>query len=86
MSVLLYVLFLLQYEVTFFVGFEVSDEKVCDMVFSKNRGILFKFHAAVENSKCKGLVRFKTYENETYCIPIVDGKNDILNCPVSSCV
>ena len=79
--ILLYLYLLLQCEVTIF-GYEISEGKVCDIVVSKNRGTMIKFHAAALDSKCKGLVRFKQ-ENTTYCIPIIDGKNDILYCPVS---
>ena len=74
--------FLLQNIVTI-LGYEVSDAKVCDIVVSKNRGTMVKFYAAAIDSKCKGLVRFKQHDT-TYCIPVIDGKNDILHCPVSS--
>ena len=72
--------FLLQNKVTI-LGYEVSDAKVCDIVVSKNRGTMVKFYAAAIDSKCKGLVRFKQHYT-TYCIPVIDGKNDILHCPV----
>ena len=77
---LIYLFFVLQYEVTI-LGYEVSEAKVCDMVVSKNRGTMVKFYAAAIDSKCKGLVRFKQH-NTTSCIPVIDGKNDILHCPV----
>ena len=79
--ILLYLYFFHQCEMTI-LGYEISDGKVCDIVVSKNRGTMIKFHAAVLDSNCKGLVRFKQ-ENATYCIPIIDGKKDILHCPVS---
>ena len=79
--ILLYLFCFQQYEVTI-LGYEILDGKVCDIVISKNRGTMIKFHAAAFDPKCKGLVRFKQ-ENATYCIPIIDGKNDILHCPVS---
>ena len=79
--ILLYLYSLHQCEVKIF-GYEILDGKVCDIVVSKNRGTMIKFHVAALDSKCKGLVRFKQ-ENTTYCIPIIDGKNDILQCPVS---
>ena len=82
MFTLIYSFFLLQNEVKV-LGYEVSDAKICDIVVSKNRGRMVKFHAAAVNSKCKGLVRFKQ-QDSIYCIPIIDGKNDILHCPVSS--
>ena len=75
--------FLLQNALTI-VGYEISDAKMCDIVVSKNRGTMVKFYAANMDSKCKGLVRFKQHDDKTYCIPIIDGKNDILHCPVSS--
>ena len=65
------------------LGYEISDGKVCDIVVSKNRGTMIKFHTSALDPKCKGLVRFKQ-ENATYCIPIIDGKNDILHCSVSN--
>ena len=74
--------FLLQNALTIF-GYEISDAKMCDIVVSKNRGTMVKYYAADKDSKCKGLVRFKQHDT-TYCIPIIDGKNDILHCPVSS--
>ena len=74
--------FLLQNALTI-LGYEISDAKMCDIVVSKNRGTMVKFYAADKDSKCKGLVRFKQHDT-TYCIPIIDGKNDILHCPVSS--
>ena len=74
--------FLLQNALTI-VGYEISDAKMCDIVVSKNRGTMVKYYAADKDSKCKGLVRFKQHDT-TYCIPIIDGKNDILHCPVSS--
>ena len=82
MFILLYCFFLLQNEVTI-LAYDISDGKVCDIIVSKNRGTLIKFHASALSPKCKGLVRFKQ-ENATYCIPIIDGKNDILHCPVST--
>ena len=75
--------FLLQNEVTVSsYGYKVSDSKVCDVVVSRNRGHMIKFHVKEIDPKCKGLVRFRQ-NNTTYCIPIIDGKNDILQCPVS---
>ena len=82
MLTLIYSFFLIQNEVTI-LGYEVSDAKVCDIVMSKNRGTMVKFYAGAIDSKCKGLIRFKQH-NITYCIPIIDGKNDLLHCPVSS--
>ena len=82
MLTLTYSFFLIQIEVTI-LGYEVTDAKVCDIVMSKNRGTMVKFYAGAIDSKCKGLVRFKQH-NRTYCIPNIDGKNDILHCPVSS--
>lgn len=77
--------FLLQDKVTTLLfGYEVSDNnKVCDVVVSRNRGHMKKFHVKELNPKCKGFVRFRQ-NNTTYCIPIVDGKNDIIQCPVST--
>ena len=61
-----------------------SDGDICDIVVSKNRGTMIKFHVEEENSKCKGKVRFKiNSSNQTYCLPILDGKNDVLYCQVS---
>ena len=84
MLTLIYSFFLLLKlnEVTMF-GFGVSNAKICDIVVSKNRGTMVKFYAAAIDSKCKGLVRFKQHD-KIYCIPLIDGKNDILHCPVSS--
>lgn len=59
------------------------DGDICDIVVSKNRGTMIKFHVEEENSMCKGKVRFKINSlNQTYCLPILDGKNDVLYCPV----
>ena len=81
MFILLYCFFLLQNEVTI-LAYDISNGKVCDIIVSKNRGTMIKFHTSALDPKCKGLVRFKQ-ENATFCIPIIDGKNDILKCPVS---
>ena len=76
--------FLLQNKVTTLLfGYEVSDNKVCDAVVSRNRGHMTKFHVKELDPKCKGFVRFRQ-NLATYCIPIVDGKNDIIQCPVST--
>lgn len=46
-----------------------SDGDICDIVVSKNRGTMIKFHVEEENSKCKGKVRFKiNSSNQTYCL------------------
>ena len=81
MYILLYCFFLLHNEVSI-LAYDISGGKVCDIIVSKNRGTMIKFHTSALDPKCKGLVRFKQ-ENATYCIPIIDGKNDILHCPVS---
>ena len=53
----------------------------CEIVQSRIRGLLIKFHVEGYNPKCKGKVRFKQQNNNTtYCLPIVDGKRDILSC------
>ena len=53
----------------------------CEIVQSRIRGLLIKFHVEGYNPKCKGKVRFKQENNDTtYCLPIVDGKRDILSC------
>ena len=63
---------------------DVTFNNVCDIVVSTKRGAMTKFHVEEENSNCKGKVRFKlSSTNQTYCIPILDGKNDILFCQVS---
>ena len=72
---------LLQYSVSVY-SYVIFDYNVCDIVVSKNRGPMTKFHVTVPNPECQGLVRFKQ-DNSTYCIPIVNGRNDILYCPVS---
>ena len=63
---------------------DVTLNNVCDIVVSTKRGEMTKFHVEEENSNCKGKVRFKVAStNQTYCLPILDGKNDILLCQVS---
>ena len=84
-ALLIYVsFFLLQNKVTTLLfGYEVSDKKVCDVVESRNRGHMKKFYVKEFDPKCKGFVRFRQ-NFTTYCIPIVDGKNDKIQCPVST--
>ena len=55
MFILLYCFFLLQTEVTI-LAYDISDGKVCDIIVSKNRGTLIKFHASALSPKCKGLI------------------------------
>ena len=65
------------------MGYEVTGGgKVCDIVVSRIRGTMIKFHAQERNPSCRGKVRFRQ-GNLTYCLPLVDGKNDILQCQVS---
>ena len=64
------------------MGYEVTGDNVCDNVFSRIRGTMIKFHAQDRNPNCRGKVRFRQ-GNLTYCLPLVDGKNDILQCQVN---
>ena len=78
----LHAIFLLLSMLNVVIGYEVTGDKVCDIVVSRIRGTMIKFHAQEQNPNCRGNVRFRQ-GNLTYCLPLVDGKNDILQCQVS---
>ena len=64
-------------------SYEISDLNSCQIVKSKVRGTLTKFYDNIEDPNCLGKVRFKQ-DTTTYCLPRVNGMEDILHCQVDS--